>query len=144
MDSKVYKMPDGRELIFEYDDKKTGKITLELMDELMGIVTGKTQDKWIPIDYREPTQEEKDEYFARNGEELCFMVESEMPENRQGVLVSSRGYVSEDIFDEDYYAFENHEVVDVDAWMPLPKGYKKAKKCCSDCKHHTDGGKSMV
>ena len=82
------------------------------------------QTNWIPIVYREPTQEEKDDYFAQNGEELCFMVESEMPENGQEVLVSSRGYVSEDVFYEDYYAFENHEVVEVDAWMPKPKAYK--------------------
>ena len=83
------------------------------------------QASWIPIVYREPTQEEKDDYFAQNGEELCFMVESEMPENGQEVLVSSGGYVSEDTFDEDYYAFENHEVNEVDAWMPKPKAYKK-------------------
>lgn len=82
------------------------------------------QTSWIPIVYREATQDEKDSYFERNGEELCYMVESEMPENGQEVLVSSNGYVSEDIFDEDYYSFENHEIVDVDAWMPLPKPYK--------------------
>ncbi|SDW44645.1 hypothetical protein SAMN05216391_10813 [Lachnospiraceae bacterium KHCPX20] len=80
--------------------------------------------RWIPIVYREATQDEKDSYFTQNGEELCFMIESEMPENGQEVLVSSNGYVSEDIFDEDYYSFENHEIVDVDAWMPLPKAYK--------------------
>lgn len=27
----------------------------------------------------------------------------------------------------------------VKAWMPLPKAYKVVKKCCSDCKHHTNG-----
>jgi len=81
------------------------------------------QTNWIPIVRREATQDEKDSYFARNGEELCFMVESEMPGNGQEVFVSSGGYVSEDTFDEDYYAFENHEVVEVDAWMPKPKAY---------------------
>ena len=86
------------------------------------------QTSWIPIVYREPTQEEKDDYFARNGEELGYMVESEMPENGQEVLVSSGGYVSEDTFDEDYYSFENHEVVDVDAWMPKPKAYGAEKR----------------
>ena len=85
------------------------------------------QASWIPIVYREATQEEKDDYFARNGEELCYMVESEMPEHGQEVLVSSGGYVSEDIFDEDYYSFENHEIIDVDAWMPLPKAYGAEK-----------------
>ena len=88
----------------------------------------KPTQRWIPIVCREATQDEKDSYFTQNGEELCFMIESEMPENGQEVLVSSNGYVSEDIFDEDYYSFENHEIVDVDAWMPLPEPYKESEE----------------
>ena len=36
MQSKEYKMPDGRTAIFEYDICEVGKITLESMDMLMG------------------------------------------------------------------------------------------------------------
>lgn len=110
-----------------------------IKSKVAGLPPATTTQRWIPIVTRKATQDEKDSYFTQNGEELCFMVESEMPENGQEVLVSSGGYVSEDVFDEDYYAFENHETVNVDAWMPKPKGYKVVKKCCSDCKHHTDG-----
>lgn len=45
---------------------------------------------WIPITYRKPTQEEKDDYYAQHGEELCYMVENEMPLNGQEVLVRRR------------------------------------------------------
>ena len=96
--------------------------------KLSALLPVKPTQRWIQIVCREATQDEKDSYFTQNGEELCFMIESEMPENGQEVLVSSNGYVSEDIFDEDYYSFENHEIVDVDAWMPLPEPYKAERE----------------
>lgn len=80
--------------------------------------------RWIPMVSREPTDEEKAEYLAQNGEELCYMLENEMPLNGQKVLVSIGEFVSEDIFDEDFYNFENNDVENVDAWMPLPEPYK--------------------
>lgn len=81
--------------------------------------------KWIPITYRKSTQEEKDDYYAQHGEELCYVVENEMPLDGQEVLVSCGGIVSEDVFDEDSYDFESMFIEDVDAWMPKPKSYKK-------------------
>lgn len=83
--------------------------------------------KWIPITYRKPTQEEKDDYYAQHGEELCYVVENEMPLDGQEVLVSCGGIISIDTFDEDYYDFEDMSIEDVDAWMPTPKSYKKQK-----------------
>jgi hypothetical protein len=84
-----------------------------------------THSGWIPIVKREPTQEEKDDYFANNGEELCFVIENEMPLNGQEVLVSVGEFVSEDVFDEDYYNFESMDLENVDAWMPRPTAYAK-------------------
>lgn len=84
-----------------------------------------THSGWIPIVKREPTQEEKDDYFANNGEELCFVVENEMPLNGQEVLVSVGEFVSEDVFDEDFYNFEGMDLENVDAWMPKPTAYAK-------------------
>ena len=81
--------------------------------------------KWIPITYRKPTQEEKDDYYAQRGEELCYVVENEMPLDGQEVLVSCSGIVSIDTFDEEYFDFEYMGIEDVDAWMPMPKSYKK-------------------
>lgn len=85
------------------------------------------QTSWIPLISREPTQEEKDDYFAQHGEELCYMLENEMPLNGQEVLVSCAGYVSEDVFDEDFYNFEGYDIEHVDAWMPKPKAYQAEK-----------------
>ena len=82
------------------------------------------EPRWIPMVRREPTDEEKAEYLAQNGEELCYMFENEMPLNGQEVLVSVGEFVSEDIFDEDFYNFENNDIENVDAWMPKPKPYK--------------------
>ena len=38
MKVKEYEMPDGRKAVFEYDENGVGKITLECMDELMGMI----------------------------------------------------------------------------------------------------------
>lgn len=89
-----------------------------------GIDTLEQEPRWIPMIRREPTDEEKAEHLAQNGEELCYMLENEMPLNGQEVLVSSSGYVSEDVFDEDFYNFEYQDIENVDAWMPKPKPYK--------------------
>lgn len=90
-----------------------------------GIIKALEQEsRWIPMVRREPTEEEKADYLAQNGEELCYMLENEMPLNGQEVLVSIGKFVSEDIFDEDFYNFENNDIENVDAWMPKPKPYK--------------------
>ena len=83
------------------------------------------EPRWIPMIRREPTDEEKAEYLAQNGEELGYMLENEMPLNGQEVLVSIGKYVSEDVFDEDFYNFENNDIENVDAWMPLPEPYRE-------------------
>lgn len=91
------------------------KLILELLEQ---------EPKWIPMVRRKPTDEEKAEYLAQNGEELCYMFENEMPLNGQEVLVSIGKFVSEDVFDEDFYNFENNDIENVDAWMPKPKAYE--------------------
>ncbi len=89
----------------------------------------KSTQGWIPITYREPTQEEKDDYYIKHGWELCYVLENEMPSDGQEVLVSCSGIVSKDVFDKNsYYGFEKMAIEDVDAWMPVPKGYKVAKQ----------------
>lgn len=81
--------------------------------------------EWIPITYRVPTQEEKDDYYTQHGEELCYILDNEMPSDGQDVLVNCDGIVSLDTFDEDYCDFEIMDIEDVDAWIPLPSSYKK-------------------
>lgn len=82
---------------------------------------------WIPIVTREPTEEEKEYYFEQNGEELCYMIDCPMPDNGQEVLVSVGSFVSEDVFNEDFWNFENCDIENVDAWMPLPQPYEEKR-----------------
>ena len=106
----IYKGEEPHGKVYEEHE-----LILELLEQ---------EPRWIPMIRREPTEEEKAEYLAQNGEELCYMLENEMPLNGQEVLVSIGEFVSEDVFDEDFYNFENNDIENVDAWMPLPKPYK--------------------
>ena len=47
MNSKKYKLPNGKTAVFEYDVCGIGKITLECMDELMGMIADRPQGEWI-------------------------------------------------------------------------------------------------
>lgn len=38
MNSKEYKLPNGKTAVFEYDDNGIGRITLEAMDTLIGMM----------------------------------------------------------------------------------------------------------
>lgn len=38
MNSKEYKLPNGKTAVFEYDDNGVGRITLETMDTLIGMM----------------------------------------------------------------------------------------------------------
>ena len=100
----------------------------EIVDKSIEKMVVSNKEKWIPMVRREPTDEEKAEYLAQNGEELFYMLENEMPLNGQEVLVSIGEFVSEDVFDEDFYNFENNDIENVDAWMPLPKPYREVKE----------------
>lgn len=44
MNKKEYTLPDGRTVVFWYDEDQLGKISLEAMDMLMSMVA----EKWIP------------------------------------------------------------------------------------------------
>ena len=47
MQRKEYKLPNGKTAVFEYDACEIGKITLECMDELMGMIADRPQGEWI-------------------------------------------------------------------------------------------------
>ncbi len=41
-------MPDGKKTVFEYDHDGIGKVTIEAMDMLMGLITdGRRRGEWI-------------------------------------------------------------------------------------------------
>ena len=83
---------------------------------------------WIPIVKREPTQDEKDIYLANYDVDLYFVVESELPSDGQEVLVSIDGISTGDVFIKDCCNFENNDIKNIDAWMPMPKAYNPEKR----------------
>ena len=111
MNRKEYKVADGRTAVFEYDENGIGKITLECMDVLMGMIP-----QWIPVSERLPSAEH----------------------NLEGFLVTSKlpNYLEDDVdvFFEVYYngQFGSHwdgeQLGHVDdgviAWMECPSPYK--------------------
>ena len=80
---------------------------------------------WVPIIYRDMAEEEK-EYFEAEFDEAKIL-DCTLPDIDEEVFVSHRGSVYTDIFHNDrgIVYFEDVDIEDVDAWMPLPKPYEK-------------------
>lgn len=96
------------------------------------------QGEWIPIKYRPLTEEERIAFADHYGVEYCDTLEEKafacpMPEDGQGILISTSWGVVEDVVDNDIdgegficYGLEiNGDWDGVDAWMPKPEPYKK-------------------
>ena len=48
MNSKEYTLPNGKKAVFEYDHDGIGKITIEAMDMLMGLIAdGRKRGEWL-------------------------------------------------------------------------------------------------
>ena len=79
---------------------------------------------WVPITYREMTEEEKNEFTV----EGTKILNCSLPDDGAEVLITTElGNVIIDLFHNengDCY-FEYYEIEDVRAWMPLPKPYEK-------------------
>ena len=72
MSRKEYKLPNGKIAVFEYDIFGIGKITLECMDELMGMIADRPKGEWI-----------MDRYWSRGvgmGEDYGFFYKCSMCE----------------------------------------------------------------
>ena len=98
---------------------------------------------WVPITYREMTEEEK-EYFEAEFDEAddeAKILDCILPEIDEEVFISYRGSVYMDILKNDrgIVYFEDADIEDVDAWMPLPEPYKAEGEgddvCNNDCEH---------
>lgn len=120
--------------VYEADELTNHNILLEAADAIEDLIETVNQ-KWIPIQSRPMTAEERDVYRERIGFELdedeAVIFTSKLPDDRQDVLVSYTysGYVGTDTFcdDPDYGCFfeTNGEMDGISAWMPLPKPYKE-------------------
>lgn len=92
-------------------------------NEILRLAEKALDSQWIPIETRELTEEEKEEY-----PDCTFMYDCKLPEDGEEVLVTTwGGNTALDTFcrDDGCY-FENYcDEGDVIAWMPKPESYKK-------------------
>lgn len=105
MQSKEYKLPNGKKAIFEYDiTTGVGEVDLECMDKLMAMITDRPQG-WIPVSERLP--EESGNYL---------------------IAIADSNYKNGQFFEISWFYPSNHtwsfRNANVIAWMPLPEPYK--------------------
>ena len=130
---------DTRGTGFEYLITESLDTVRDLVVKQMPSVENKGE--WIPITYRPMTEEEKEHYSEQIGcakEDLDAMLNCRLPDDGEEVLITVFGEVETDIFyrDGDWYSFENRDIEDVRAWMPLPEPapYKSEKiETCKGC-----------
>jgi len=104
-------------------DKMAKKVAERAMEELRdnGVFVG----VWIPIKTR-PMTEEEVTYYRDWAEYEAEIFDCPLPEDGQEVLVSWGNNVSVDVFVRDTGGcyFEDRDIDEVTAWMPLPESYK--------------------
>lgn len=78
MGAKEYEMPNGRKVVFEFDENGVGNITLEAMDLLMGMVNidlvrcgeciHRHEHEWYNTCDKHIGHGFEDDYFCKDGE----------------------------------------------------------------------------
>ena len=87
----------------------------------------KEENKWIPVKYREITEEEQAEEHPADYCNYRFICD--MPEDEERILVTNGESVWSDmccIDEEGHYLDSGYNWLDVTAWKPLPKPYKES------------------
>ena len=107
-----------------YNDCGRYNTLSQMIDKLL-----EQEPKWIPITTRPMTEEETEHYFEYSDmriDDTYTILDCPLPDDGQEVLISINGYVETDVFikDNDGCYFEEVDIDDVDAWMPLPEPYK--------------------
>lgn len=122
MNKKEYKMPDGRRVVFWYDEDQLGKISLEAMDMLMSMVA----EKWVPCSERLP------DYGVPvlTWDGYCYCVEKRIPcvRDENGEPIFNDWWVSDDYDETESDCYPNLRDGACIAWMPLPEPYNGDKE----------------
>ena len=105
--------------------KEAVKRAVDAVDTLEQMNSSDEPNKWIPLIKRPMTEEEREEYKGMTGITETMILNCPLPEDGEEVFVSYGGYVCVDTFhDDDGCYFEDVEIDEVEAWMPLPLPYK--------------------
>ena len=133
MNRKEYVMPDGKKAVFEYDHDGIGKVTIEAMDMLMGMITDRPQE-WIPCSERLPEDIRPVLVTWKNTDPASYY-QYIVGKHFIGTAHYHRGKwywyssVTEDLLAEygkcDSEEFD--EAIEAVAWMPLPEPYKESE-----------------
>lgn len=85
---------------------------------------------WIPVTYRELTDEEREWY----SDDVAYIFDCPLPDDGDEILISQNNgkWISVTVFCNGDYGVGDEDgndwIYDVEAWMPLPKGYFKEEK----------------
>lgn len=116
---------------------KLDRFLKDAADAIEELVSNDDKFKWIKIESRPMTEEERKEWSELNGYDIeyedAIIYTSELPDDGQEVLVCSKwGHVWVDTFsdDPDYgVGFEENGDMDgIVAWMPLPEPPKEVER----------------
>ena len=109
--------------------KEAVKRAVDAVDTLEQMNSSDEPNKWIPLIKRPMTKEEREEYKGMTGITETMILNCPLPEDGEEVFVSYGGYVCVDTFhDDDGCYFEDVEIDEVEAWMPLPNAYKESEE----------------
>ena len=99
-------------------DKSAVKINVGLTKALHIMQDLPSAQQWIPVKWREPTEEESKYY--------TYMADCEMPEDGQEILVTDGKYVWKDecTYDDGFGLDSLEDWQNITAWMPLPEPWK--------------------
>lgn len=97
--------------------------TIEELSAKLAINSQPPADQWIPVTYRETTEEERE-----CGIEWEYILDCPLPDNDTEILVCTKaGSVWTDTFFNDdgcCYLDGGYYLTEIAAWMPLPEPYK--------------------
>ena len=122
---QVNRMRGYAESCRSVSDHVTAKYLESAADTIEELAAKVNSNGWIPITFRPMTEDEKPWH------EDCYdgaeILDCPLPDDGQEVLITVYGGVEVDTFirdevDECY--FENRDIGDVKAWMPLPPAWK--------------------
>lgn len=123
-------------LWFQRLKEETDRIAKEMRELGKSIQKTGFEVKWIPIESRPMTEEERNEWSEIHGVDVEYfkpIIYSNLPEDEQEVLTCDQyGVIRLDNFinDADYgcYFEENEGMDGIVAWMPLPIPYRGERR----------------